>query len=74
MLTRLYVDNFLCLVNFELPLGERNVLIGANGSGKTSVLEVLRRIRALISRSEQLEDVFSNPGSFTEPKPKRSAF
>ena len=58
MLTRLYADNFLCLVNFELRLDERNVLLGANGSGKTSVLEALRRIRALVSRSERIEDVF----------------
>ena len=58
MLTRLYADNFLCLVNFELTLDERNVLLGANGSGKTSVLEALRRIRALVSRSERIEDVF----------------
>lgn len=58
MLTRLYADNFLCLVNFELTLDERNVLLGANGSGKTSVLEALRRIRSLVSRSERIEDVF----------------
>ena len=58
MLTRLYADNFLCLVNFELALDESNVLLGANGSGKTSALEVLRRIRALVSRRERIEDVF----------------
>ena len=34
MLKRLY--NFLCLVNFELTLDETNVLLGTNGSGKTS--------------------------------------
>lgn len=58
MLTRLYADNFLCLVNFELALDERNVLLGANGSGKTSAFDVLRRIRALVWRSERIEDVF----------------
>ena len=58
MLNRLYVDNFLCLVNFELTLDERNILLGANGSGKTSVLEALRRIRAFVSRGKRIEDVF----------------
>ena len=58
MLKRFYADNFQCLVNFELDLEERNVLLGSNGSGKTSVLDALRRIRALVSRSERVDDVF----------------
>lgn len=41
MLTRLYIDNFLCLVNFELELDETNVMLGPNGCGKTSVLKAL---------------------------------
>ena len=35
MITRLYVDNFKTLVNFELTLGPMNLLLGANGSGKS---------------------------------------
>ena len=50
MLTRLYADNFRCLVNFELLLDETNVLLGANGSGKTSVLDVLGRMQEFIVR------------------------
>ena len=49
MIRRLYVHNFRCLENFELPvLGQSSVLlIGNNGSGKTTVgsaLEILQRI------------------------------
>ena len=33
MITRLYADNFKTLVNFELPLGPMNLLLGANGPG-----------------------------------------
>ena len=58
MLTRLYVDNFLCLVNFELTLDETNVLLGPNGSGKTSVLQVLRRIQALVARGARVDEAF----------------
>ena len=58
MLTRLYVDNFLCLVNFELTLDETNVLLGPNGSGKTSVLQVLRRIQALVVQGAKVNEVF----------------
>lgn len=58
MVTRLYVDNFRCLVNFELKLDETNVLLGPNGSGKTSVLDALRRIQNLVARGARIEEVF----------------
>lgn len=49
MIRRLYVHNFRCLENFELPVrGQSSVLlIGNNGAGKTTVglaLEILQRI------------------------------
>jgi len=49
VIRRLYVHNFRCLENFELPVsGQKSVLlIGDNGSGKTTVglaLEVLQKI------------------------------
>lgn len=49
MIRRLYIHNFRCLENFELPvLGHSSVLlIGKNGSGKTTVglaLEILQKI------------------------------
>jgi predicted ATPase len=49
VIRRLYVHNFRCLENFELPLvGQSSVLlIGKNGSGKTTVglaLEILQRL------------------------------
>ncbi|MYN64228.1 MAG: AAA family ATPase [Acidobacteria bacterium] len=58
MVTRLYVDNFRCLVNFELKLDETNILLGPNGSGKTSVLDVLRRIRDLVARGVRTREAF----------------
>ncbi len=48
MLTRLYVDNFRCLVNFELKLDRMALLLGANGSGKTTVFDVLRRLQRFL--------------------------
>ena len=49
MIRRLYIHNFRCLENFELPLSDRNsvLLIGKNGAGKTTVglaLEILQKI------------------------------
>ena len=45
MLQRIYADNFRCLSNFELDLDEANIFLGANGTGKTSVLHILRCIQ-----------------------------
>ena len=58
MLTRLYIDNFLCLVNFELTLDETSVLLGPNGSGKTSVLRALQRIQALVAQGTKIDEAF----------------
>jgi ABC-type polar amino acid transport system ATPase subunit len=49
VIRRLYVHNFRCLDNFELPVAGLSsmLLIGNNGSGKTTVrlaLEILQRI------------------------------
>ena len=48
MLKRLYVDNYKCLVNFELRLRDVTLLLGANGSGKSSVLDVVHRLRQVL--------------------------
>ncbi len=58
MIERIYVDNFRCLINFEIELDEENVFLGANGTGKTSVLTVLRRLQRLIVRGARVDAVF----------------
>ena len=58
VLSRLYVDNFRCLENFELDFDETNVFLGRNGTGKTSVLNVLRNIQSLIVRGSKVDEVF----------------
>jgi energy-coupling factor transporter ATP-binding protein EcfA2 len=47
MITRLYVNNFRCLVAFEAKFDSFGVLCGPNGAGKSSVFDVLRLIRNL---------------------------
>src|SRR5271169_515312 len=49
VIRRLYVHNFRCLENFELPISGMSsaLLIGKNGSGKTTVglaLQILQKI------------------------------
>ena len=58
MLTRFYADNFRCLTNLELALDETNVLLGPNGTGKTSVLDALRRIQQFVARGASVEEAF----------------
>ncbi len=59
MLKRMYIDNFRCLVNFELSVGAMNLFLGDNGSGKSTVFEALRKIQMLVD-GESVLDVFTH--------------
>ena len=47
MITRLYANNYRCLVAFEIKFDAFSVLCGPNGSGKSSVFDVLQLLRDL---------------------------
>ncbi|MYI02936.1 MAG: AAA family ATPase, partial [Gammaproteobacteria bacterium] len=49
MIKRLYVDNYKCFVNFDLHLQSLTLLLGRNGAGKTSVLDIMFALRELLS-------------------------
>jgi predicted ATPase len=48
MLTRVYIDNFRSFQNFEYFPERKQLLLGVNGCGKTSLLEVLRRLKSFV--------------------------
>ena len=56
VLRKLFVDNYKALVNFELKLDGHALLMGANGSGKSSVLEVLGLLRRIVVGGESVAD------------------
>jgi len=58
MLKRIYINNFRCLVNFELTLGTMNLFLGANGTGKTTVFEVLLKLQQLIVEDNKINTLF----------------
>lgn len=58
MLTRMHIDNFRCLVNFDLKLDRLNLLLGENGSGKTTVFEVLRRLQSFLAGEANVDTAF----------------
>jgi len=60
VLTRIFADNFRALVNFELRPGRLSLLLGDNGSGKTSLFNVLGGLRDLIVLGVSSAQVFSD--------------
>jgi predicted ATPase len=52
MLTRIYVDNFRCFVNFEYRPEQKQLLLGPNGSGKSSLLDAIRFVKAFVCGEE----------------------
>ena len=58
MITRVYIDNFRCFVNFEVSPDRVNLLIGNNGAGKSTFIEVLHSVVELIVLGHAAEDAF----------------
>jgi len=48
MLTRIYIDNFRCFVNFEYKPKSKQLLLGSNGSGKSSLLTAIRYLKQFV--------------------------
>jgi energy-coupling factor transporter ATP-binding protein EcfA2 len=57
-IARLYANNYRCFVNFELRPGRRNLLLGYNGTGKSSVFDMLAAIRMLIVYNGEVAAAF----------------
>ncbi|MBD2169330.1 AAA family ATPase [Calothrix membranacea FACHB-236] len=60
MLKRLYIDNFRCLVNFEMKFDSINLFLGGNGVGKSSVFDVLRKIQLFVSGDSKVGGIFNS--------------
>ena len=61
MIQRLYVNNYKCLVNFELHLQELSLLLGPSGVGKTAVLDIMYALRRLLSGDARVTDADTFP-------------
>jgi len=55
MLQRLYVTNYRCLVNFEFRPTAKQLIVGRNGTGKTTVFDVLAMLRDYAVRGSPCE-------------------
>ena len=78
MLSKLRVKNFKLLKNLTLDFRQRNVLIGPNKSGKSTILQLLEFVAHAISTGN-ISEVLGGGGGFSEiswkgnpvPKPIR---
>jgi energy-coupling factor transporter ATP-binding protein EcfA2 len=59
LIERVLIDNFRCFVNFEWKPGQLALLMGANGSGKTSVADVVWSLRTIICEESDIRREFS---------------
>ncbi len=58
MLKRLYVDNFKCLVNFDFQVQPIQLILGLNGSGKSTAFDVLALIRDFVNGEGKASELF----------------
>ncbi len=64
MLKSLKIENFRCFQTFELQqLGQINLLVGKNNSGKTSILEAIQLLKSR-SNLEPLLQIMLNRGEY----------
>jgi predicted ATPase len=64
VISRIYIDNYNCFVNFEYQPGRLQLLMGSNGTGKTAVFDVLDSLRKLVVAGKSSVSAFP-PGSST---------
>ena len=58
MLKRLHVDNVRCLTNFEIEPEVVTGLVGPNGGGKSTILDVLLALRGILVVGNEVEEHF----------------
>jgi predicted ATPase len=72
VLTRLYIDNYKCFVNFEYRPARKQLILGGNGTGKSTLLEVLGVLRQFAVDGEKASSLFTweRKTRFGQPRPR----
>jgi len=60
MLNRLYIDNYKCLVNFDVKPDNLSLFLGDNGSGKSTVFDVLSKLQTFIGGNGKVDQIFES--------------
>src|SRR5262249_54086843 len=58
MLKSVLIHNYRCFAEFEVELPRRLLIVGSNGSGKTSLWEALAGLQDVVVRGVEVERVF----------------
>ena len=74
MIRKVRVENYKSIANLTLDLGRLTVLIGANGSGKSNILEAIALASAAAQDKLDNEFLISRGIRVTETRFMRSAF
>jgi hypothetical protein len=48
MISRIYIDNYKCFTNFEYRPDTLQLLLGANGAGKSAIFDILDALREVV--------------------------
>jgi hypothetical protein len=64
VISRIYIDNFKCFTNFEYRPGTLHLLLGANGTGKSAIFDILDALRTFIVDGTTSSSTFP-PGTLT---------
>jgi predicted ATPase len=64
VLKRIHIDNYKCLVNFDFTPQPTQLILGANGAGKSTIFDVLSRLRQVITGGSKVGSAFL-PSSLT---------
>ena len=58
MINYLKIDNYSCFVNFKIDFSSVNILLGGNGTGKSTLFELIAGLRYFIQGKSSVEEVF----------------
>ena len=74
MLKRILIDRFKSIRRADLELGQINVFIGGNGTGKSNLLEAIGVVSAALARGVSDGDLTRKGVRLTPPELMKSAF
>lgn len=63
-LRRIKIENFKSIKYCDISINELNMLIGANGSGKTNILESIKYFYNNLTTNEVLEDIYDGNNKY----------